>query len=193
MCANQNRSTSNRINGDGVDSVEGMLRRFRRNVNAFAEFKKYASFGTLLFSLFNFRIGAENEYIIWLVSYFIWCSHFEGVNGDQQKSSNDVNKTNSVEFNDNGFINPITGAPIINQDAIDTEFLDANNFLPSIFDDGEFLDTTADVSPNSVKHATCGKLSVKWVLYYCELDVNCVNEIIKLIRLCVQEWPVLMV
>lgn len=83
---------------------------------------------------------------------------------DNQKFSDNMNKTQYAEFTDNDFINPITGAPIINQDAIDTKFLDANIFIPSLLDDGEFLDTPADVSPNNLKHATCGKLSVKYVL-----------------------------
>lgn len=60
------------------------------------------------------------------------------------------------------FINPITGAPIFNQDNLDIAI--SNSFVPNSIDDGEFLDTTADVSPNSLKHATCGKLSVKYTL-----------------------------
>lgn len=74
-----------------------------------------------------------------------------------------MNKSQIEIFLDEEFINPITGSPMINQDAgNNNDFFDQNEFLPSIIDDGEFLDTTADVSPNSLKHATCGKLSNKY-------------------------------
>lgn len=93
-------------------------------------------------------------------------SHFEDDNNDEninnQKFNDNVNKSLFVdEFSEMGFINPITGSPIINQGAIENDVSDVNNFMPSIIDDGEFLDTTADVLPNNLKHATCGKLSVK--------------------------------
>lgn len=90
-----------------------------------------------------------------------FCSHFESVDVNNHKFDENMNRTQYIESTDSDFINPITGAPVINQDAIDYDFMDANNIMPSIFDDGEFLDTTADVSPNKLKHATCGKLSVK--------------------------------
>lgn len=72
-----------------------------------------------------------------------------------------MNHTEFEGFHDEDFLSPITGAPVINQDDDDGDFSDANVFIPNSIDDGEFLDTTADVSPNKLKHAMCGKLSVK--------------------------------
>lgn len=96
------------------------------------------------------------------------CSHFEDVDETFNES---VNQSQIEIFIDEEFINPITGAPMINQDAVNNnDYIDPYEFLPSIIDDGEFLDTTADVSPNSFKHATCGKLSVKYddeIILFC--------------------------
>lgn len=52
---------------------------------------------------------------------------------------------------------PITGAPISYQDNTDA----STNFLANNIDFGEFLDDTADIYPNELKHAVCGKLTIK--------------------------------
>lgn len=67
---------------------------------------------------------------------------------------NSTGETNLLD--ESGFIHPITGAPISYQDNIDSD-----NFVINSIDFGEFMDSTADVSPNNLKHATCGVLSVK--------------------------------
>lgn len=92
----------------------------------------------------------------------IFVSRFEDTAGGEQ-FTDDMNQTHFEGFQDEVFLSPITGAPVINQDDDDDdgEFSDANIFIPNSIDDGEFLDTTADVSPNKLKHAMCGKLSVK--------------------------------
>lgn len=55
---------------------------------------------------------------------------------------------------------PITGAPVSYQDNIDI----STHFSANNLDFGEFLDSTADISPK-LKHAVCGKLSVKYVYF----------------------------
>lgn len=64
---------------------------------------------------------------------------------------------NNLLLDESGFIHPITGAPISYQD----DNTDNDNFVINSIDFGEFMDSTADVSPNNLKHATCGILSVK--------------------------------
>lgn len=54
---------------------------------------------------------------------------------------------------------PITGAPVSYQDNIDIP----TNFLANNLDFGEFMDSTADIYPNKLKHAVCGKLTIKYV------------------------------
>lgn len=75
---------------------------------------------------------------------------------------NEISKeglNNSFEYSldeDNEIISPITGAPISYADDIDSD-----SFMSNGVDFGEFMDSTADVSPNNVKIATCGILSIK--------------------------------
>ncbi|XP_055322099.1 thyrotropin receptor isoform X2 [Sitodiplosis mosellana] len=59
--------------------------------------------------------------------------------------------------------NAITGAPVSYQDNSDV----SNNFLANNIDFGEFMDSTADVDPDKVKHAVCGKLTIK------KIDIKC--------------------
>lgn len=54
---------------------------------------------------------------------------------------------------------PITGAPISYQDNTDA----STNFLANNIDFGEFLDSAADIYPNKLKHAVCGKLTTKYI------------------------------
>lgn len=65
--------------------------------------------------------------------------------------------TSNFLMDDSGMIQPITGAPISYQD----DNVDSDNFVINSIDFGEFMDSTADVSTNNLKHATCGILSVK--------------------------------
>lgn len=53
--------------------------------------------------------------------------------------------------------NAITGAPVSYQDNSDI----SNSFLANNIDFGEFMDSTADIIPNKLKHALCGKLTIK--------------------------------
>ena len=68
------------------------------------------------------------------------------------------------------FINSITGSPVSQQHNIE-----AANFEPKDNDFGEFLETTADIVPNSFM---CGTLTAKWVT-----QSNCIiNWVINAIR-----------
>lgn len=54
----------------------------------------------------------------------------------------------------------ITGAPISHQDSIDSDT--SNNFLTNNnLDFGIWMDSTADIHPNKLKHAICGILTIK--------------------------------
>lgn len=82
-------------------------------------------------------------------------SHFEdGVIGS-------VTENSSVEYSLSSSLDssPITGAPGIHQDNSDVR----TNFLENNIDFGEFMDFTTDVHPNNLKHAVCGKLTIKYV------------------------------
>lgn len=67
----------------------------------------------------------------------------------------------SVEYNVQSSSDsvPITGAPISYQDNTDA----SANFLANNIDFGEFHDSTADIYPNKLRHAVCGKLTIKYV------------------------------
>lgn len=57
--------------------------------------------------------------------------------------------------------NAITGAPVSYQENSDA----STNFLANNIDFGEFMDSTADIYPNKLKHAVCGKLTIKYVIH----------------------------
>lgn len=62
-----------------------------------------------------------------------------------------------------GYINPITGAPFSGHGASGGSFDSSagGGVLGQNLDFGEFHETTADVHPNSLLNATCGNLSKK--------------------------------
>lgn len=72
-----------------------------------------------------------------------------------------VRTSTEYESEQESFLNPITGSPVGIQepDILDQDQQSA--ILRENFDFGEFHETTADVSPNSMMHALCGKLSNK--------------------------------
>lgn len=92
--------------------------------------------------------------IIYLLWPLFWCSHFEdSVIGTFTENS-------SIEYSiSSSDSNAITGAPVSYQDNSDI----SNNFLANSIDFGEFMDSTADVYPEKLKHAVCGKLTIKYV------------------------------
>lgn len=67
----------------------------------------------------------------------------------------------SIEYSSAIDKNPITGAPISYQESIDSDV--TNNFIVNNLDFGEFIDSTVDIHPNKLKHAICGKLTIKYV------------------------------
>lgn len=90
-------------------------------------------------------------------------SHFEdNVIGSFTENS-------SIEFSISSAsdTNAITGAPVSYQDNSDV----SNIFLANNFDDGEFMDSTADINPNKLKHAQCGKLTIKYVHFHAHTHV----------------------
>lgn len=55
---------------------------------------------------------------------------------------------------------PITGAPVSYQ-GYQENIENPTNFVSNNVDFGEFMDSTADIYPNKVTHAVCGKLTIK--------------------------------
>lgn len=90
-------------------------------------------------------------------------SHFE----DDALGSFDENV--SIEYNVQSYSDraPITGAPISYQDNTDA----STNFLPNNIDFGEFHDSTADIYPNKLRHAVCGKLTIKYISCYFDINI----------------------
>lgn len=88
--------------------------------------------------------------------WFWFCSHFEDsvIGSFTENSSIEYSISSSASDN-----NPITGAPVSYQDNSDV----SNNFLANTIDFGEFMDSTADIHPNRLTHALCGKLTIKYV------------------------------
>lgn len=83
-------------------------------------------------------------------------SHFE--NDVIGSFGNDNNTFVEYSVPSSSDSSPITGAPISYQDNTDA----STNFLANNIDFGEFLDSAADIYPNKLKHAVCGKLTIKY-------------------------------
>lgn len=83
-------------------------------------------------------------------------SHFE------DDAIGSFNENSSVEYSISIDDNAITGAPISYQDSIDSDI--SNNIANNNFDFGIWMDSTADIHPNKLKHAICGTLTIKYVI-----------------------------
>lgn len=98
---------------------------------------------------------------------FIWINFFDVVNlflisrFEDAEAIGSFGDNASIEYNVQSSSDsvPITGAPISYQDNTDA----STNYLANNIDFGEFLDSTADIYPNKLKHAVCGKLTIKYV------------------------------
>lgn len=86
--------------------------------------------------------------------YYFQFSHFEG-RGDSTLRQNSTHFESNIGHDH--FINAITGSPIANND-IES---DQMGVLMNPMDFGEFHETTADVSANSMLNAICGNISMK--------------------------------
>ena len=92
-----------------------------------------------------------------IILYF--CFVFSNLDGQLDFTLyNNFSNFESSIGNDN-FVNAITGSPIDDVD-VDIE-IDDIAVLNSPIDFGEFHETTADVSSNSLLNAICGNLSMK--------------------------------
>lgn len=93
------------------------------------------------------------EFIL-MKNHFRFRSHFEG-------NDDSTLRQNSTHFESNigheHFVNAITGSPIDDNDVESDRMGVINNPM----DFGEFHETTADVSPNSMFDAICGNISMK--------------------------------
>lgn len=81
-------------------------------------------------------------------------SHFEDDNVGY------IGENSSIEYSVSLDSNPITGR-VTYSDHIDNEI--SNSFVMNNLDFGEFMDSTADIHPNKMKHAICGTLSIRFL------------------------------
>lgn len=86
-------------------------------------------------------------------------SHFESDGIGSFGNDNNTFMEYTIPSSSDSSSSPITGAPISYQDNTDA----STNFLANNIDFGEFLDSAADIYPNKLKHAVCGKLSIKYI------------------------------
>lgn len=89
---------------------------------------------------------------IWKVHFSF--SHFEDQT-IEQPSGNQTFEYEALEITDRNS----AASSLIYKNNIDSET--STNYLGDNVDDGEFLDTTAEVMPNEIKQATCGDLITK--------------------------------
>lgn len=104
------------------------------------------------------------DFLLALVISYIYKSDFSQFENDIIGTVGNNNNSASMEYiilsSSDSSSSPITGAPISYQDNTDA----STNFLANNIDFGEFLDSAADIYPNKLKHAMCGKLTIKYNL-----------------------------
>lgn len=112
---------------------------------------------------FRFPFSSWHPFDYCIVIYISDFSHFE--NDIIGSFGNSIDDNASMEYivssSSDSSSSPITGAPIsFGPDDADP----ASNYLANNIDFGEFLDSAADIYPNKLKHAVCGKLTIKYII-----------------------------